>query len=58
MAHCSICHMTFGSVKSFDKHRSNEICSHPSELDLIYNETRKAWTEQIKRPIYAKGIIL
>lgn len=39
--HCSKCHTTFGGLTSFDKHRKNEICLHPEELELI--EKNNVW---------------
>lgn len=35
-AHCTVCHRTFGSVKSgFDKHRSDGACLDPATLGMV-----------------------
>lgn len=33
-AHCAACHSTFGGVTSFDQHRRDGECVHPTELGL------------------------
>lgn len=33
-AHCGACHVTFGSVSGFDRHRSFGQCGRPSLLDM------------------------
>lgn len=50
MAHCSVCHHTFGGVGSFDKHRSGSKpgtktgirrageCTPPADIGLTQNE--------------------
>lgn len=52
MAHCTVCHQTFGSTASFDRHRDRSdtsintvACRHPSELALHWVEVRRAWCE-------------
>lgn len=45
MAHCSVCHTTFGSVNSFDRHRVGGTCAPPTSIGLNYNTTRHCWSE-------------
>lgn len=61
MAHCSVCHETFGSVASFDRHRRKPAddairdghpvrrtpagCTFPPDLGLYRNPTRSCWSE-------------
>lgn len=50
MAHCTTCHQTFGSVSSFDRHRSridetNVHCVPPEDIGLFWVELRRAWCE-------------
>jgi hypothetical protein len=33
-AHCSACHVTFGSVSGFDKHRRAGECLDPATLSM------------------------
>lgn len=50
MAHCSVCHETFGGVGSFDKHRAGTKdkcrsigeCTPPAEMGLTQN-THGTW---------------
>ncbi len=39
-AHCATCHETFGSVRSFDRHRTNGHCAEPATLGLTLNGKR------------------
>lgn len=32
--HCSVCHHTFGTVSSFDKHRKSGECVDPAAIGL------------------------
>lgn len=43
-AHCSVCHQTFGGVTSFDRHRLDGACRHPSTIGLTVG-TRGVWSE-------------
>lgn len=45
MCHCSVCHVTFGAITSFDRHRKGGDCQLPASIGLYFNETRKAWSE-------------
>lgn len=33
--HCTVCHNTFGTVSSFDKHRRNGECINPLRIGLV-----------------------
>lgn len=35
--HCSGCHVTFGGVSGFDKHRQDFRCIDPAYVDLVLN---------------------
>ncbi|GIG57383.1 hypothetical protein Lfu02_17550 [Longispora fulva] len=35
MAHCSVCHNTFGGVTHFDAHRSGGYCHDPASKGLV-----------------------
>lgn len=35
MAHCSVCHRTFGGVTGFDAHRKDGACLDPSALGYV-----------------------
>jgi hypothetical protein len=35
--HCSLCHITFGGLASFDQHRRGAKCKKPESLDLHDN---------------------
>lgn len=52
MCHCASCHETFGSIKSFDRHRTGGHCKTPQQLALTYSTTRRCWIEAFswKRP--------
>jgi hypothetical protein len=57
MAHCATCHVTYGSVASFDRHRriprewrnrtprTHAGCAEPEEIGLYWNPTRNCWSE-------------
>lgn len=32
--HCTVCHCTFGTVSSFDKHRKHGACLDPESIGL------------------------
>lgn len=36
-SHCSACHVTFGGVASFDRHRQSIGCVAPEDLGLVDN---------------------
>lgn len=33
-AHCSACHVTFGGITGFDRHRRAGQCLNPRDLDM------------------------
>lgn len=43
MCHCAVCHVTFGGIATFDRHRKNSTCHNPLELGLVYSVQRKSW---------------
>lgn len=46
MAHCANCHQTYGSVKSFYRHRTGGQCiTDPTTLGLFWRPDRNAWSE-------------
>ena len=34
-AHCSACHVTFSTWRSFDAHRSKGLCALPADVGLV-----------------------
>lgn len=44
-AHCATCHVTFGGVSNFDRHRSNGRCLPPASLGLT--EREDVWREEM-----------
>lgn len=45
-AHCTVCHETFGSVRGFDRHRSNGTCLDPAGIGMERLD-RGGWTRWI-----------
>lgn len=41
-AHCSSCHVTFGSVSGFDRHRRGGECLDPRQL-AMHRDARGVW---------------
>jgi len=41
-AHCGACHLTFGGVRNFDRHRDNGKCLKPEALGLE-EDPRNVW---------------
>lgn len=41
-AHCSVCHRTFGTVTSFDRHRRGGACLDPAGLRM-HPDARGVW---------------
>lgn len=37
--HCSSCHLTFGGVRGFDRHRKAGSCLDPASLGLELSDT-------------------
>lgn len=52
MAHCANCHETFGSVNSFDRHRTFGQCTPPEDLGLYFNPTRRCWSESYSQTTF------
>jgi ribosomal protein L3 len=56
MAHCPApqCHLTFGSVKSFDQHIVGDphqlTHRHPATIGLRWNPGRACWSEDYNGP--------
>lgn len=42
-AHCGTCHVTFGGVYNFDRHRARGVCTPPAALGLLL--TNGIWRE-------------
>lgn len=43
--HCSVCHVTIGSITKWDAHRQGKTCLDPAELDLLLNE-HNVWVQR------------
>lgn len=41
-AHCTVCHLTFGSVTGFDRHRRHGVCLDPLALGFAPDD-RGVW---------------
>jgi hypothetical protein len=52
-AHCSACHVTFGGITGFDRHRRGGECIAPSGLDM-HPDGRGVWRMDGERPIPAE----
>jgi hypothetical protein len=53
-AHCSVCHETFGSVRSFDLHRKGSRCADPAAMGLKRNVRKKCWSLPYTGPAWPK----
>lgn len=43
-AHCSACHVTFGAVSGFDRHRRGGECLDPAGL-AMHTDARGVWRQ-------------
>lgn len=47
--HCSVCHITWGGLSSFDKHRRGKSCLTPESLSLADNG-KGVWVSEYRGP--------
>lgn len=54
--HCARCHLTFASIRAFDRHRRRGECQSPASVGLVPSGRRyECWGHPGKRPISLHG---
>jgi hypothetical protein len=45
VAHCSVCHVSFSGVNTFDRHRKDGACRTPAEMGMrpLEGRTSEVW---------------